>query len=213
LSDLRLVDLVFEHARKTYRLVPSPFAIEKGQVGRVVAASRDVADEFGNVILGLATRPRGAEIKLDGREVVACPPGERDIGLVPAGGGLFPHMSVRDNLAAGRRPHPQDDAVDGVVEVMAGRLNLDGFLSRRPHELSPDDRLKVALARAMCHDRTVQAILIEDRSGHPLSHSVVSAAVRAFPDLAVLVVTDRGDQLEGLGPYPRAEVVFDADRS
>lgn len=68
------------------------------------------------------------------------PPWERGIGLVPQEATLFPHLSVRENLAYAAR---------GEVSEIARWLGVDALLERAPRHLSGGERQRVALGRAL----------------------------------------------------------------
>ncbi|MFF0309940.1 hypothetical protein ACFYSC_21130 [Streptosporangium sp. NPDC004379] len=213
---LQLDGLSWEHGGRICALKPDRLSVAAGRVGVVLAEDADAADAFADVLLGRAWPVRGRI--LSGREeVTSLPSRERGIALVPAGGGLLPHLTVEQNIVFGL--HGRDgkgyrygkDFLRGQVRFITDRLDLDVPLDRRPYDLSADQRLWVAFARAMCHWRRPNAVLVEDRDGRPPCHSVVGRSLAAFPHLPVLVVGDEGDRIETLGsPSARWEVV-DAD--
>lgn len=93
----------------------------------------------------------GAEVWLDTAKRIALPPERRGIGYVPQGGHLFPHWTVAQNLAAGKRRAMQrgfDFAK--VLEETIAVLQLEPLLSRRTALLSGGERQRVALGRALC---------------------------------------------------------------
>ena len=76
------------------------------------------------------------------------PPHRRAIGYVPQESTLFPHLSVRDNVAFGHRRVPAGErrvSLDAVIEQLA----LGPLLDRRPPTLSGGERQRVALGRAL----------------------------------------------------------------
>ena len=78
---------------------------------------------------------------------------------------LYPHMSVRDNLAFGLRVRGADRAsIDERVGSIAAALELESLLDRRPAQLSGGQRQRVALGRAMV--REPKAFLLDE----PLSN-------------------------------------------
>ncbi|HVL72169.1 MAG TPA: ABC transporter ATP-binding protein, partial [Beijerinckiaceae bacterium] len=101
------------------------------------------------MIAGLESITSG-RLSIDGRVVNAVPAKDRDIAMVFQSYALYPHMSVRDNLAFGlkRRAVPRAEIARRVDEVAAA-LGLSALLDRRPHALSGGQRQRVALGRAM----------------------------------------------------------------
>lgn len=90
-------------------------------------------------------------IELAGVDVANVPPEGRRIGMVYQHYHLFPHLSVRENIAYGLRataesPHPGQG---GRVAALATALGLVPFLDRAPGALSGGERQRVALARAL----------------------------------------------------------------
>jgi len=73
---------------------------------------------------------------------------QRPLGLVTQDAGLLPHLSVRDNLAFGRRRSATGLSPAALDEWIA-HLGLGGLLDRRPHTLSGGERQRVAIARAL----------------------------------------------------------------
>lgn len=109
--------------------------------------------------------PTDGEILIGERDVTRLPPGERDIAMVFQSHALYPHLSVRGNLAFGLevRRMPAAD-VARRVQHTADRLGLTALLDRHPAQLSGGERQRVALGRAMV--REPQAFLLDE----PLSH-------------------------------------------
>jgi ABC-type thiamine transport system ATPase subunit len=146
----------------------------------VVGADPEQGIALADVVLGLA-QPLAGAVRLDGRDITGVAAGARGITLVPAGGGLLPYMNVNRNIAYGGDPtHAADRLRD---------LQLTGMRRRHPHELSPAQRLRVAVARALSHTRDPGVIVFEDRTGE-VSYRVAVAAARAY-GATVLVITDR----------------------
>jgi spermidine/putrescine transport system ATP-binding protein len=101
------------------------------------------------MISGFET-PDAGSIRIEGRDVTHLPPYRRNVNQVFQSYALFPHLSVRDNIAFGLRMQktPKDEArrrVEEVVDLVA----LGGFEDRMPHQLSGGQRQRVALARAI----------------------------------------------------------------
>lgn len=175
MPSLRLHALVWRAHGKRHRL---DLTVASGEVV-VVTTTAEAGSALADVILGLAP-PLAGTVRVDGQDVTAAPPGGRRIALVPVGGGLLPHLTVERNVAyGGDRSHARERVRD---------LHLEAVSRLRPHELSPVQRLQVAVARALCHDRRPVAIVLEDRAGEAPYRTAVDTA-RAY-GTAVLVISD-----------------------
>lgn len=102
-------------------------------------------------LLAGLSRPDGGTLRLNGRELLRCPggrwtaPRDRKIGLVFQDLSLFPHLTVRDNVAYGIGGRNRKARAEAWLE----RCRLTGYEDRFPHQLSGGQRQRAALARAM----------------------------------------------------------------
>jgi multiple sugar transport system ATP-binding protein len=107
----------------------------------------------------------GGQIDIGGRVVNAIAPKERDIAMVFQNYALYPHMTVRDNMAFSLKlanvPKAQ---MDQRVAEAAGILGLHAYLDRYPRQLSGGQRQRVAMGRAIV--RKPQVFLFDE----PLSN-------------------------------------------
>jgi multiple sugar transport system ATP-binding protein len=94
--------------------------------------------------------PTGGDIAIDGVRVNDLPPKDRDVAMVFQNYALYPHLSVRENIAfpLAMRRTPKAETRRRVEEVAAA-LELTPLLSRRPAQLSGGERQRVALGRAI----------------------------------------------------------------
>ncbi|MET0569147.1 MAG: sn-glycerol-3-phosphate ABC transporter ATP-binding protein UgpC [Hyphomicrobiaceae bacterium] len=123
------------------------------------------------MIAGLESITSGV-LSIDGRIVNPVPAKDRDIAMVFQSYALYPHMSVKDNLAFGLKRRSVDRAeIDRRVTDVAATLGLSELLARRPFALSGGQRQRVALGRAIVRDPKV--FLFDE----PLSN--LDAALRA----------------------------------
>ena len=101
------------------------------------------------MIAGFET-PSAGRILLGGRDVTGLPPFERDVNTVFQDYALFPHMTVRDNVAYGLmvRKVKKAERARRVGEALE-MVRLAGYEGRRPGQLSGGQRQRVALARAL----------------------------------------------------------------
>lgn len=107
------------------------------------------------MIAGLETISSGS-LGIDGETVNMVPAKDRDIAMVFQSYALYPHMTVRDNLAFGlrRRRIPKPE-IRTRVEAAAQTLGLQDLLERKPFALSGGQRQRVALGRAIVRDPKV----------------------------------------------------------
>ena len=122
------------------------------------------------LIAGLEDTSAGT-IAIDGKDATNLPPAKRGLAMVFQSYALYPHMTVRKNIAfplkmAGMSQDEQDRRVARAASV----LNLDSYLDRRPGQLSGGQRQRVAIGRAIV--REPAAFLFDE----PLSN--LDAALR-----------------------------------
>src|ERR1700722_8181116 len=94
--------------------------------------------------------PDSGRIELSGQDVAALPPYDRDVNTVFQDYALFPHMTLRENVAYGLRAKrvPLEQANSRADEALA-MVRLETFGERKPAQLSGGQRQRVALARAI----------------------------------------------------------------
>ena len=98
----------------------------------------------------------GGEIRIGDRRVNDLPPKERDIAMVFQNYALYPHMTVRDNMAFALSLAKMDKAtIDAKVQRAAEILALAPLLERYPRQLSGGQRQRVAMGRAIVRDPQV----------------------------------------------------------
>ena len=98
----------------------------------------------------------GGEIRIGDRRVNDLPPKERDIAMVFQNYALYPHMTVRDNMAFALSLAKMDKAtIDSKVTRAAEILALAPLLERYPRQLSGGQRQRVAMGRAIVRDPQV----------------------------------------------------------
>ncbi|WP_315797726.1 ABC transporter ATP-binding protein [Bradyrhizobium sp. SZCCHNRI3043] len=120
----------------------------------------------------------GGRILIDGNNVVDVPPAKRGLSMVFQSYALYPHMSVRGNIAFGLKMAGLPKAeIAQKVEAAAATLNLTPYLDRKPRELSGGQRQRVAIGRAIV--REPKAFLFDE----PLSN--LDAALRVQMRLEV----------------------------
>jgi putative spermidine/putrescine transport system ATP-binding protein len=101
------------------------------------------------LIAGFET-PDAGKIELNGEDVAALPPYDRDVNTVFQDYALFPHMNLRDNVAYGlRAKHVPRAEASRRADAALAMVRLMDFAERKPAQLSGGQRQRVALARAL----------------------------------------------------------------
>ena len=137
------------------------------------------------LLAGLETADEG-RIEIADRDVTGLPPQARDVAMVFQSYALYPHMTVRDNLAYGLRVRGTNPArIAERITAAAASLGLEELLDRRPAQLSGGQRQRVALGRAIV--RTPQAFLLDE----PLSNLDPGLRLQAREELRRLHATLR----------------------
>ncbi|SFQ19913.1 ABC transporter ATP-binding protein [Tranquillimonas alkanivorans] len=95
-------------------------------------------------------------IEIGGREVNHLEPKERDIAMVFQNYAIYPHMSVKKNIAFGLRSSKMSKPdKDKRIQEVAAILGMTDLLERKPNQLSGGQRQRVAIGRAMVRDPAV----------------------------------------------------------
>ena len=109
-------------------------------------------------------QPTSGTIRIFGEDVSSTPPHLRNVNTVFQDYALFPHMSVRDNVAYGLMVKGMGKAARyAKAEEMLALVHLDAFGSRKPAQLSGGQRQRVALARALVNEPRV--LLLDEPLG------------------------------------------------
>jgi multiple sugar transport system ATP-binding protein len=157
----------FEHVEV---IPPLDLTIEEGEFTVFVGPSGCGKSTLLRLIAGLEDVTSGS-IGIDGRETTSLPPAQRGLAMVFQSYALYPHMSVRKNIAFPLKMAKMDQAeIDRRVTTAAEVLNLTDYLDRRPGQLSGGQRQRVAIGRAIV--REPSAFLFDE----PLSN--LDAALR-----------------------------------
>jgi multiple sugar transport system ATP-binding protein len=160
------------------------------------------------MIAGLEEITSGT-LRIGDRVVNDVPPKDRDIAMVFQSYALYPHMSVRDNLAFGLKlrkvPKPE---IERRVNEAAETIQLGKLLDRKPKELSGGQRQRVALGRAIVREPSV--FLMDE----PLSNLDAKLRVQTRAEIARLhqrlqttVVYVTHDQVEAMTMGTRIAVM------
>ena len=131
----------FEIADGEFTVLVGPSGCGKSTLLRMIAGLEEVG---------------GGQIEIGGRVVNDMQPKERDIAMVFQNYALYPHMTVRDNMAFSMLLAKRSRAeIDERVKKAAGILGLSELLERYPRQLSGGQRQRVAMGRAIVRDPQV----------------------------------------------------------
>jgi multiple sugar transport system ATP-binding protein len=175
---LRGVSKVFPNGHAAVRDVT--LEVADGELLVLVGPSGSGKSTVLRAIAGLET-PTAGQVLIGGHDVTGVAPQDRDLAMVFQSYALYPHKSVRDNLAFGlqlrRVAAPQ---IAERVRQTAAALGIDTLLDRKPAQLSGGQRQRVALGRAIVRDP--QAFLLDE----PLSNLDPQTRVATRAELAIL---------------------------
>jgi len=154
-----LADVTLKNVSKSYSGVPAlvdvSLEITDGAFVVFVGPSGCGKSTLLRSIAGLEGINEG-KIFIDGNDVTAVAPSDRDVAMVFQSYALYPHMSVRENVEFGMKVNkvPKEERNRRIAE--AGRiLQLEEYLERKPSQLSGGQRQRVAIGRAIVKDPKV----------------------------------------------------------
>ena len=156
-------------------------------------------------------QPEQGRVRFGDRDVSNLPPEQRDVGMVFQNYALFPHLTVRQNLAFGlemRRIAPAE--VDRRVKQVIEKVQLGGREARYPRELSGGQQQRVALARALVIEPLL--LLLDE----PLANldAILRDEMRVFirslqREVGITALYVTHDQAEAMVMSDRVVVMFD----
>jgi multiple sugar transport system ATP-binding protein len=164
-----VAEITLEHVSKrfpdgTMAVNDANLDIDDGEFMILVGPSGCGKSTCLNMIAGLEDISEG-ELRIGGRVVNQLSPKDRDIAMVFQDYALYPHMTVRGNMAFGLKLAKIDQAeIDRKVNQAAELLELSELLDRKPANLSGGQRQRVAMGRAIV--RSPQVFLMDE----PLSN-------------------------------------------
>ncbi|HEY1325357.1 MAG TPA: ABC transporter ATP-binding protein [Casimicrobiaceae bacterium] len=211
-----MATVTLSHVGKRYASAQSPavddvsFTVGDGEFFVLLGPSGCGKSTTLRMIAGLESITEGT-VSIDGKPMNAVAARDRDIAMVFQSYALYPHMTVRDNLAFGlrRRGMPRAE-MDRRVEDVASTLGLAPLLHRKPHALSGGQRQRVALGRAIV--RQPKVFLFDE----PLSNLDAALRVGMRGELGRLHQTVRAtmiyvthDQVEAMTMGDRICIMHD----
>jgi len=211
MADLKLVDIAKTYGGSVEVLKGINLDIKTGELIVFVGPSGCGKSTLLRMIAGLE-KITGGTLEIDGVVVNNVPPSERGIAMVFQSYALYPHMTVRDNMAfALKIAKKSPTEIDLAISQAADKLQLTDYLDRLPKALSGGQRQRVAIGRSIVRDPKVYLF------DEPLSN--LDAALRVatrleiaqlkeqMPDSTMIYVTH--DQVEAMTLASRIVVLAD----
>ncbi|WP_174803584.1 ABC transporter ATP-binding protein [Martelella limonii] len=179
-----MAPIKLEHVSKSFGNVnvinDISLAVESGELMVFLGPSGSGKSTLLRMIAGLETIDDGA-LMIDGVRSENLAPGQRNVAMVFQNYALYPHMTVRDNMAFGLRNIGMSaEAAEEKVQEAARMLEMVQLLDRRPAQLSGGQRQRVAIGRAIVKEP--KAFLFDE----PLSNLDAALRVRTRVELAQL---------------------------
>ena len=183
---------------------PLDLEIDDGEFVVFVGPSGCGKSTLLRLIAGLEDVTAGV-VEIDGKDATDLPPAKRGLAMVFQSYALYPHMSVRKNIAFPMKMAgvPQDEQ-DRRIADAARALNLTDYLDRRPGQLSGGQRQRVAIGRAIV--REPAAFLFDE----PLSN--LDAALRVGMRLEISELHKRLDTTMIYVTHDQVEAMTMADK-
>ncbi|SMX23669.1 ABC transporter ATP-binding protein [Boseongicola aestuarii] len=126
--------------------------VEEGEFVVFVGPSGCGKSTLLRVIAGLEDATSGT-VEIGGAQVNSVPPAKRGIAMVFQSYALYPHLSVRDNMALGLKQENQPKSViEARVNKAVQMLDLGAYVDRRPSDLSGGQRQRVAIGRTIVRE-------------------------------------------------------------
>ncbi len=143
--------LAFDHISKSFgttRAVEEvSLSIAKGEVFSLLGPSGCGKTTLLRIAAGFESPDRGT-VLIGGQDVTALPPERRPVNTVFQNYALFPHLSVRENIAFGPRATGRRDLL-GDVDRLIALVRMETHADKKPAQLSGGQKQRVAIARAL----------------------------------------------------------------
>jgi multiple sugar transport system ATP-binding protein len=180
MAEIALHKVTKRFADGTVAVKEADFTIADGEFFILVGPSGCGKSTLLNMIAGIE-EISGGEIRVDGKVVNDVDPKDRNMAMVFQSYAIYPHMSVRENLAFPLKlARVAQDEIARRVERAAGILELGELLDRKPGTLSGGQRQRVAMGRAIV--RQPVAFLLDE----PLSNLDARLRVQTRTEIARL---------------------------
>ncbi len=210
MADLKMTDIAKSYGNVEV-LKGINLEIETGELIVFVGPSGCGKSTLLRMVAGLE-KITGGTLEIDGVVVNNVPPSERGIAMVFQSYALYPHMTVRDNMAfalkiAKKSKAEIKDAIDNVARI----LQLEDYLDRLPKALSGGQRQRVAIGRTIVRDPKVylfdEPLSNLDAALRVATRIEIAELKESMPESTMIYVTH--DQVEAMTLADRIVVLAD----
>jgi len=200
MADLLLTDIAKTYGGTVDVLKNINLDIRTGELIVFVGPSGCGKSTLLRMIAGLEKITSG-ELRIDGQVVNDVPPAQRGIAMVFQSYALYPHMTVRDNMAFALKIAKKSKAeINEAIEKASKTLQLEPYLDRLPKALSGGQRQRVAIGRSIVRDPKVylfdEPLSNLDAALRVATRIEIAQLKEAMPDSTMIYVTH--DQVEAM---------------
>ncbi len=200
MADLKLTDVEKTYGGSVNVLNDINLDIKQGELIVFVGPSGCGKSTLLRMIAGLE-KITGGTLEIDGEVVNDMPPAQRGIAMVFQSYALYPHMTVRDNMAFAMKLAKKPKAeIDAAIANAARILQLEDYLDRLPKALSGGQRQRVAIGRSIVRDPKVylfdEPLSNLDAALRVATRIEIAQLKESMPDSTMIYVTH--DQVEAM---------------
>ena len=200
MADLKLTDVAKTYGGSVEVLKHINLDIQTGELIVFVGPSGCGKSTLLRMIAGLE-KISGGTLEIDGQVVNDVPPAQRGIAMVFQSYALYPHMTVRENMAFALKIAKKSAAeIEAAVSKAAKILQLEEYLDRLPKALSGGQRQRVAIGRSIVRDPKVylfdEPLSNLDAALRVATRIEIAQLKESMPDSTMIYVTH--DQVEAM---------------
>lgn len=160
---IKIENLVKKFGQKTV-INDLSLSLEKGEFHVLLGPSGEGKSVLLNLFAGLL-KPDSGKIYIDNNDITGLLPENRPVSMVFQDYALFPHLSVRDNIAFGMKTRKKSRTyIKSKVDEYLDMVNLKDKADEKPHMLSGGQKQRTAIARALAAEPEI--ILFDEALSH-----------------------------------------------
>ncbi len=142
---IEVKNIYFEYDKKTKVINDFSMRVDEGEIVTIQGSSGLGKSTILRIIAGLE-KPKSGKVLIDNIDITNLPTNRRNVGYVFQNHALFPHLTVRKNIAYGL---PNTSDKEKMIKDVAEKVEVLELLDRYPHEISGGQKQRVAIARSL----------------------------------------------------------------